>query len=221
MDQQPQTICNFLQRVRVLIRRTNNRKAKIMGHSFAVVSALFAGALVVTNGISAETPTSGSVAGKWEGTFTPTSQLGALRAKVELTRESGRGTVSGTNVTGVWKGALNKIGPSGRVTPAPFLLNLKQEGTRLSGTAGSSEKELVEIVKGTIDGERVLFEAPHHPAGPIIKFDLKLVDGHIRGGAAMEPKEERVPGRGVRATFEQHGDEITGNIRFKEDEPIV
>jgi hypothetical protein len=166
------------------------------------------------------------VTGKWEGSFTPSSRLGALRAKVDLMQEGGPGTqgqarsAAEVNLTGVWKGAFDKIGPSGRVTHAPFYLNLRREGTRLSGTVGPSEAEQVEIINGTVDDGKILFEAPHPPAGPNIKFDLKLDDHHLQGVATMEPKEERIQGRPIHANFAQHGDEITGNIRFEEDQPV-
>ena len=71
-----------------------------------------------------------------------------------------------------------------------------------------------------VDGGKILLEAPHHPAGPIIKFDLKLVDHHIQGAATMEPKEERVQARPIHVSFVQHGSEITGNIRLGQDPPI-
>jgi hypothetical protein len=128
--------------------------------------------------------------------------------------------VAEVNLTGVWKGAFDKIGPSGRVTHAPFYMSLRQEGARLSGTVGPSEAEQVEITNGRLDGGNILFEAPHPPAGPNIKFDLMLADHHIQGSAAMEPKEERIPGHPMHANFVQQGSEITGNIRFGQDQPV-
>jgi len=80
----------------------------------------------------------------------------------------------------------------------------------LSGTAGPSETEQVEILNGRIDGLKILLEAPHDPGGPIIKFDLRLADGHMKGDAAMEPRPERVPSRDLHATFVQRGEAVFG-----------
>src|ERR1700741_301764 len=103
-----------------------------MKQSMLPIGALLAAALVIPIGISSQSPGKNSVTGEWEGSFTPTSRLGALRARVDLTRDGGPITqgqaksVAGVDLTGVWNGAFDKIGPSGRVTHSPFHMSLRQ-----------------------------------------------------------------------------------------------
>ena len=197
-----------------------------MKQSMLAIGALLAGALVIPTGISSQSPGKNSVTGEWEGSFTPSSRLGALRAKVDLTRDGGpvaqgqATSLAEANLTGVWNGAFDKIGPSGRVTPSPFHMSLRQEGTRLTGTVGPSEVEQVEIMNGRVEEEKIFFEAPHPPDGPNIQFSLELTDHHIHGTATLAPKEERIQGRPMHASFVQHGSEITGNIRLGQDQPV-
>ena len=159
-----------------------------------------------------------ALAGKWQGSFTPTSRLGTLQARVDLTRQA---SSSSGNLSGLWKGRFDKVGPSGRVTPAPFYITLQQEGTKLSGTAGPAKEEQVKIVNGRTNGAKILFEAPHDPSGPEMKFDLKLVNDHLEGTVRLDEKEEKVPSRPLWASLTQRGDKISGEIGFQGDRPLV
>jgi len=163
-------------------------------------------------------PDKTTVTGKWEGSLTPTSRLGTLQAKVDLTRQV---PAVSSNLSGLWKGHFDKIGPSGRVTPAPFYITLEQDGTKLSGRAGPASNEQVAIVNGRVDRGKILFEAPHPPSGPNIKFDLRLVKDQLRGTARMDEKEEKVPSRLLRASLTQRGDQISGEVGFEGDRPLL
>src|SRR2546429_6142323 len=67
-------------------------RPKIMRHSIRTTCALVVVTLAITNGIGGQSLGKDSVTGEWEGTFTPSSRLGTLRAKVDLTKEGGPGT---------------------------------------------------------------------------------------------------------------------------------
>ena len=158
------------------------------------------------------------VTGKWKGSFTPTSRLGTLQAKVDVTRQA---SASSENLSGLWKGNFDKIGPSGRVTHAPFYFNLQQDGTKLSGTAGPTKEEQLKITNGRTEGRKILFEAPHDPSGPMIKFNLERVNDHLQGTASMDEKQGKVPSRSFRASLTQREHKVSGEISFEGDRPLL
>ncbi|MBK9316926.1 MAG: hypothetical protein IPM55_22170 [Acidobacteria bacterium] len=61
---------------------------------------------------------------------------------------------------------------------------LKQNGTELTGTAGPNSGQQWEILKGKIEGNKVTFEVQTDQ--PLIKFELMLIDGHLKGQAKAE-----------------------------------
>ena len=61
---------------------------------------------------------------------------------------------------------------------------LKQAGTELTGTAGPNVNQQWPILKGKIEGAKVTFEVQTDE--PLIKFDLLLADGHLKGDAKAE-----------------------------------
>ena len=177
---------------------------------FAVILFARAAATAATSSENTD-----SLTGKWRGSFAPTSRMGVLQAKVNLTPEKMAQAVS---ITGIWKGSFDKVGPSGRVTPAPFSLNIRKDGARLTGMAGPSPQEQVPISNGRVEGDKIMLEAPHPPVGPNMKFDLSLTNGHLQGTARMEERPEKVPSRPLRAVLVQSGDEISGQVGFQADQ---
>src|SRR5258706_10044636 len=84
------------------------------------------------------------------------------------------------DLNGKWSGAI-VVGADGDTTSLPVLLILKQDGNKLSGTAGADESTQRNITKATIDGDKVTIEflddkTPYH-------FDL-TVDGDQMTGEA-------------------------------------
>ena len=89
------------------------------------------------------------------------------------------------DLTGTWTGTISREDGS----PGSAHLTLKQKGSELSGTAGPDAERQVDIFKGKIATVKnvtsATFEATQ-PNGILMKFDLKLVDGRLKGSVAME-----------------------------------
>jgi hypothetical protein len=93
------------------------------------------------------------------------------------------------NVSGNWKGAFKiTIDDQPPKDDTAFMV-FKQTGTELTGTAGPNENEQMPISKGkveTVKGVTTLtFEITAEAPVPVV-FELKLVDGHLKGTAKAE-----------------------------------
>jgi hypothetical protein len=98
------------------------------------------------------------------------------------------------NLTGTWTGFLvSSTDPSNR-DAAQFAL--KQSGTELTGTGGPNDSQQWVIRKGVVtttkDGTTVTFEVQNDTL--LLQFDLKLVDGHLKGGVTAERDGEKRTG---------------------------
>ena len=100
-------------------------------------------------------------------------------------------TAFAADVTGKWSGTFVKS--SGAADTGYF--DLKQKGAELTGTAGPAADRQSAIANGKITTLKgvttVTFEAQQPGGGPLIKFNLKLVDGHLKGGATAELNGEK------------------------------
>lgn len=89
------------------------------------------------------------------------------------------------DVTGVWTGTLTRTGGE----PGGAHLDLKQKGTELTGTAGPSADRQVAIANGKITTVKgvtsITFDATQ-PSGLVMKFDLKVVEGRLKGNVTAE-----------------------------------
>jgi hypothetical protein len=85
------------------------------------------------------------------------------------------------NVTGNWTGTFTAIGPNGEAKESTALLVLKQDGKTITGTAGPNEGERHEIVKGSIEGNKITLEL--NEEDHTVHFDLTLADDRISGEA--------------------------------------
>jgi hypothetical protein len=90
---------------------------------------------------------------------------------------------SAADVTGTWSGKLNVIGPDGQEQGDTVHLILKQDGAKLTGTAGPSPDQQLPIDKGAVNGNKVSFEVNLGPA--IFKFDVALADDHLKGDVQL------------------------------------
>jgi len=85
--------------------------------------------------------------------------------------------------TGKWSGSFNAIRPDGSADNDTIVMDVKQKGTDLTGTAGpSTEKQWP--LKGTVTGNKLTFEVQSD--GPLVKFALNFADGHLKGDANAE-----------------------------------
>jgi len=89
------------------------------------------------------------------------------------------------DVTGTWSGTLTPTGSGG----GPAHLVLKQKATELTGTAGPGPDKQTPIANGkvtTVKGVTSLaFQAPQ-PNGAMMTFDLKVVEGRLKGNVTLE-----------------------------------
>jgi len=95
------------------------------------------------------------------------------------------------DVTGKWTGSFDATGPDGQTKPGTALMLLRQSGDAITGTVGPNEDQQFTIKVGKIEGDKIALEvAPNE--GPVIKFELTLADGHIKGEARGERGSEKM-----------------------------
>jgi len=63
-----------------------------------------------------------------------------------------------TDLSGKWTGTINVV-ENGEAKTVPVLLILKQDGTKLTGSGGTSEDDQHAIIKGSVEGDKVTIEA--------------------------------------------------------------
>ena len=88
------------------------------------------------------------------------------------------------DISGTWSGTLKVTGPDGQSQDDTIHMILKQDGNKLTGTAGPSASEQLPIQKGAVDGTKVTMEVPV-PKGAF-KFTVTLEGDHLRGDVTME-----------------------------------
>ena len=88
------------------------------------------------------------------------------------------------NLTGKWSGSIVVTFPEGKTKDEMAFMDLKQNGAELTGTAGEGPDKQLAIQKGKVDGNKITFEVQTDNA--LIKFELTLVDGHLKGEAIAE-----------------------------------
>ena len=90
------------------------------------------------------------------------------------------------DLTGKWSGAFRADGADHDV---PQFLILKQEGNRLTGSAGPDQSEQYPIENGKVDGERVRFEVTTGEWK--FTYDLKTIDGKLAGNLELKSLNDR------------------------------
>jgi hypothetical protein len=95
------------------------------------------------------------------------------------------------DITGKWTGTFDATGPDGQTKPGTALMLLKQSGDAITGTVGPSEDHQMSIKVGKINGDKIAFEVEIDD-GAVIKFDLRLTDGHIKGDAQGMRGDEKM-----------------------------
>jgi hypothetical protein len=94
------------------------------------------------------------------------------------------------DVTGKWSGSFEITGPDGEIKSDTAFLNLKQDGNKITGTAGPNEDHQMEIKTGKIEGSKIALEVVLED-GNVLTFDLALVEDHIKGNAKGEMDGEK------------------------------
>ncbi|HEV8040498.1 MAG TPA: hypothetical protein VGP62_16635 [Bryobacteraceae bacterium] len=93
------------------------------------------------------------------------------------------------DVSGKWSGSFDITGPDGETKADTAFLNLKQEGGKITGTAGPNEEKQFEIKTGKIDGDKIALEVVMDDGG-VMTFDLALADDHIKGNVKGQMGDE-------------------------------
>src|SRR5262245_13516128 len=86
-------------------------------------------------------------------------------------------------LTGKWSGSFI-INMDGQTENDVAYMVLTQKGTELTGTVGPNADKQWEILKGKVEGDKITFEV--QADGPLVKFELTLADGHLKGEAKAE-----------------------------------
>jgi hypothetical protein len=98
------------------------------------------------------------------------------------------------NVTGKWTGSF-VVTRDGETKDSTAYMELKQNGTELTGTAGPSVEQQWTIQNGKVEGNKLTFSVQSD--GPLVKFELTLADGHLKGEAKAEQE-----GRSMKAVLD-------------------
>jgi hypothetical protein len=89
------------------------------------------------------------------------------------------------DLTGVWTGTLTRS----EGTAGTAHLDLKQKAADLTGTAGPAADRQSPIANGKIttvkDVTSITFDAAQ-PNGAVMSFDLKLVEGRLKGNVVLK-----------------------------------
>ena len=93
--------------------------------------------------------------------------------------------LAATDFSGKWSGSFVNTGPEGQKNESQAFMDLKQNGTAITGTAGPSTDQQWEIRNGRVAGDKITFEV-QNDVPVLIKFELALVDGHLKGVAKAE-----------------------------------
>jgi hypothetical protein len=100
-----------------------------------------------------------------------------------------------SEITGTWSGSFFITTSDGQEKNDSAYMVLKQNGTELTGTAGPNADKQYTILNGKVEGNKVTFEA--QDGGTLIKFNMTLVDGHLKGEAKAEKE-----GRSMKAVID-------------------
>jgi hypothetical protein len=96
------------------------------------------------------------------------------------------GTLSAHDLTGKWAGTFD-LKDDGEVQTIPVVMVVKQDGNKLTGTAGTEEDQHA-IQKGVVDGDAVTMEVDTGEA--IYYLELKVdgdqIAGSVKQGADGE-----------------------------------
>ena len=88
------------------------------------------------------------------------------------------------DATGKWSGSLIRTSSDGQEHVGPALLELKQEGATLTGTAGPDAGERHNIQNGKAEDGNITFEVPNNES--VMKFTLKQEGDSIKGSVTRE-----------------------------------
>jgi hypothetical protein len=95
-------------------------------------------------------------------------------------------TLSAGELTGKWSGKFDITTADGETKPDSAVMNLKVDGTNVTGTAGPNEDQQWTIKNGKLEAGKLTFEVvpeSENGADSLIVFDLVFDGETIRGTA--------------------------------------
>jgi hypothetical protein len=96
------------------------------------------------------------------------------------------------DVTGKWSGSF-EVTVDGETKPDTAVLNLKQAGNKITGTAGPNEEKQMTIRAGAIDGNTITLEVePDESDHPVIHLTLVVDGDHMTGSAKADSDEHKM-----------------------------
>lgn len=98
-------------------------------------------------------------------------------------------TVIAADATGNWSGTMTFRKSDGTEGQGPALLVLKQEGSKLTGTAGPDAGERHTIENGKVEDTALTFEVPNN--GTVMTFVLTQQGEEISGEITRERNGEK------------------------------
>ncbi len=99
-------------------------------------------------------------------------------------------SLSAADLTGKWSGTYDVTVSDGDPMKGRVLMVLTQTGDEITGTIGPDEQQQSRIAKGKVEGDRITFQS--QTEGPLMHFDLRLEDNHIRGEAKGEMEDTKI-----------------------------
>jgi hypothetical protein len=82
---------------------------------------------------------------------------------------------------GKWEGTFTRQQPDGtEAKPQTIVFNLTQKGNVITGTAGPASQQFPVEKGGTVTAGKAKFDV-QQPNGPLFKFTLTIVKGHMTG----------------------------------------
>jgi hypothetical protein len=96
------------------------------------------------------------------------------------------------DVTGKWSGSFD-ITVDGEAKADTAVLNLKQAGDKITGTAGPNEEKQMTIRAGSIEGNTITLEVePDEDDHPVIHLTLVVDGDHMTGSAKADSQEHKM-----------------------------
>ena len=110
--------------------------------------------------------------------------------------------LNAAGLAGTWIGTFDiTTVPDGQTTKETCVLVLKEEGGKVTGTAGSTEERQQPILNGKFDRGRLIFEVQNPPSPVPVTFDLKLEVDRLHGEAVAEHGDQKMQ---AKIDFKRH-----------------
>jgi hypothetical protein len=94
--------------------------------------------------------------------------------------------------SGKWEGTFTREGSTGN--PGPVVFNITQKGNVITGTAGPADQQFPIGKGGVVKAGKAVFDV-QQTNGPLFKFTLAVVKGHLTGDMIATRPDGSVGGK--------------------------